>query len=353
MKDIWKLLLVALMALAIVGCPTTKNDDEGEDEVPSTVDAQNVGVYSYTGKISEISTCWGGNSDAPAFTIYLLDDDALEYVSETAEEGNNGTPKGVPVGSPVYQVKVDNNISMYTAEDGLYYCVTGEKEYPCVAALRDTTNDTYTVYFDMSKLTRTVFFGMGKDWSDADPEFEHQFTANEGVRNVTGWNVLIAGIDSTTANPVAEFWSAKCYNMTKIDNWPDNVQHPPKKVKFSVELKGELAVGLFADPTSDATADATWTISLKEFPGTPVALNIWADADVRDVALGTVTENAVFKYTTPNPLTPAGWEMSNSGENKWPKALADTNPKYVKKIKVGSAEFWCGFKDATDSFEVK
>ena len=39
MKNIWKLLMIAMLAFAMIGCPTTKNDDDEDDNGGSGVPA--------------------------------------------------------------------------------------------------------------------------------------------------------------------------------------------------------------------------------------------------------------------------------------------------------------------------
>lgn len=328
MKNIWKLLMVAMMAIAMVGCPQPK-DDDNDDNNSSGVSS--TGVFTITGRIDKISSAWGGSSAAPSFSVMLLDPIAADSI----KDGTITDFKQLPVDSPCYQISNGPNITFFTSADG-----TWKSNYAPVAA--KITGETYTLYVNKNTLNKNVLKGLGQDFG----------TLGEGVveedPDLSDYNPYIIGLWGDDMSTDASFggycWSAAIYKMTDGATFPTDAVNAPAEVQFSIKVTGKVVT----NPETDASEDAEWTIhGVKWFEGYKVPINFYGSGTTESAE--NAAANTVLTATLAN-LTPATWEMSNTGDNTWPASIAGST--YAKKVKVGAYEHWVGFTALTDSFNV-
>ena len=339
MKNIWKLLMVAMMAIAMVGCPQPQGNNETEETATTTTttiavwsndDVKPTGVYTYSGKVKEISNEWGGSSAKPAFSVLFLDETA-----KNAIKGGTVTDfKELPVGSPTYQIQSKGNASFFSLRDG-----TWKMDYGCMAVKIDGEN--YTLYLDNTKIAKSDLKGIGKDFG---AEGETLLSTEDEV-NFTGYFPVVLALgkkDNTSdATYCGSCWNAAMYKMTAGGSFPASLQTPPELVKFGIKFTGTSHIDS-ADATLKGNKTIEWTVTGVEwFKGEVVPFNFFADnaGNTNEVAMADAMLTATLA----------------AGEYDWEEAQKPEGSTYKinKKCNIGIlSDKWLGFNALTDEFKI-
>lgn len=380
MKNIWKLLLIALLAFAMIGCPTTKEDDDDDDaasaanpsggNTPSTTvpypeitgtaydydpyagiadfgtgDQKGEGVYTFTGEIANISTQWAGSSTNPQFSVLLLNEAAVEAITADPPVLGDGGFKDMPIGSPAYQLQGRGNATFVTSTSG-----TLQNGYKGLTATVDVDAGTYKLYIDMAQLLKGQIKALGKDYasvigSDGNPAYEKVMTANDTL-NLSDCVPYVLALDSNNAAKIGNVWGGDIIPMTLSDeDFPEVTA--PEYVKCHVEFTGKM----FLDDGEEATDDVTLAACVKDvhlrlfnvvyLKGEKIPFNFYCGGPCE------TTENAthgqILHVTLPQPTGYSRWEAAQG-----PASGLDYN--FFKKLALaGKADQWIGF-DTTDDY---
>ena len=350
MKNIWKLLLIALLAFAMIGCPATKEDDDdsssggsgSESRIIPQVPENAEGVYTWDASLDTISKAWGGSSAAPAFSICFMDQIAIDMLAS----GALTDAKSLPVGSPVYQLQGKGNASFLTALEG-----TWKTKYTGLCA--KVENGRYTVYVDTANLEKTELKGIGKDFGNDGEKVLGNDDEMPDMSNYAA--ILIALTDSkdvsTDYGYIGNMWDAQLFMMKKTTVAYPAAQDTPALVKFSIKFTGKSHIdSADAELKGDQTID--WTVSNVEYyTGAAVPFNFFADNS------GVTNEVAAADATLTATLTAGAydWEgAQNPGtEYNGQTPNASWTYKISKKCNLGTAsDIWLGFNALTDTYAI-
>ncbi len=278
MKNIWKLLMIAMLAITMVGCPADKGSDDDDDNNGGS-GASGGSVWSVTGKLADIKTEWGGSAENPGFSIFLCDDTGVAAMAAgvLVGEDGNAAPQNMPQGSPLYQLEMKGDMSFVTSGvtganavfDKKYGDFDSETYwYDGVAVVIDGEN--YTLYVDMAQINKDQIYGLGADFTSDKP--------NEGKPNPD--DVDLDGFFPCTMalNPaggaytsIGEFWGSAAVKMSNTGTFPATVGKPTLAAAktladidiicgsisgWNPETAFDLVDGVYTYDLSDATEDA-------------------------------------------------------------------------------------------------
>ena len=116
MKNIWKLLMIALLAFAMIGCPQPKEDDDDNETSGGGVGGIEEAVFTFEADLNTISDAWGGSQKLPTFSIMLVD----QYFIDGLKAGTFTQPQDAPATSPVYQIQAYGNLRFKTNQEGVW-----------------------------------------------------------------------------------------------------------------------------------------------------------------------------------------------------------------------------------------
>lgn len=226
--------MIALMALAMVGCPqdTNKNDDDDAEEVtPGTFTADlSADLYAGTAAKSDIGgtyNTWGG------FSVLLMKDDQ-------EIDGTNPQALGT-LENPVYQLKKGGNMAFakYPTAEGNSKVKTDSNVYDSCAAI--VTADDFTFIVDPAKITLDQVYVMANSSEIAGDAW---IAAGRNI-DLKGYKPYIIALFDATED-VGTFayeghcdWGAEVYKMAVAGS---GVTFPTTWDEFLPEPKIELTL---------------------------------------------------------------------------------------------------------------
>ena len=129
-----------------------KDDKKDENTTATTVPihVSTANVFSQTVAFSTIDTAWGGSSDKPVFSIYMLKSDAVDKIALCND------PKNMPNGYPCFRIQIKGNLSFPTPLNiynafGVYDNIT--MEYIDCLAVKYDEHGYVTLYLDKTKIS--------------------------------------------------------------------------------------------------------------------------------------------------------------------------------------------------------
>jgi len=277
MKNIWKLLMIAMLAITMVGCPADKSSDDDDDNNGGS-GATGGSVWSVTGKLADIKTEWGGSAENPKFTIFLCDDTGAAAIEAGVLTKDGVTaPQNMPAGSPLYQLKIKDNMSFVTSgvtgANAVYDVKYGEFEsetywYDGVAVVID--GDNYTLYVDMDQINKDQIYGLGADFTS---DKENEGKPNPDDVDLDGFFPCTMALNAAGGayTSIGEFWGSAAVKMANTGTFPATVGKPtlavPKTLADVDIIRGSFTGwgdgkvdldenGVYTYDLSDATQDA-------------------------------------------------------------------------------------------------
>jgi len=302
MKNIWKFLLIALLAFAMIGCPATKEEDDDDNgsgssqqggTTPTTVSTTTTTTVASTGdyvfyadlSIDEIATAWGGGPDKPSFAILLMPSTLLEGLAN----GDITDPQGIPSGTTAFQIKVDNNASFAILDKagatGVYD--GGSMDYYSGMAAEFDGNGRVKVYVDLDNVLPNQLKCLGEDYPNGE-----QYYKDAATKPTFDKTTLVAAsialcpstLENGDENPniTGSFWNADLIKMVKAEKingasaFPSHIDFPElEKPKTLADInyivgtingwnekgtESNLSDGVY---TYDNTTDAAVTVEFK------------------------------------------------------------------------------------------
>ena len=130
-----------------------RKDDKKDENTSATTEPIYVStakVFSQTVAFSTIDTAWGGSSDKPVFSIYMLKSDAVDKIALCND------PKNMPKGYPCFRIQIKGNLSFPTPLNiynafGVYDNIAMEY-IDCLAVTFDE-HGYVTLYLDKTKIS--------------------------------------------------------------------------------------------------------------------------------------------------------------------------------------------------------
>ena len=197
--------------------------------------------YSYTSKIGNLIFEWGGG-----FSVLLLTDEQLE-VCNNAKDFKQATAE-----KPEYQIAAFGDMIVDTTKEGNFavYGRNGSKYDGVAVTIKD---NTFTLFIDMTKLTKTQLKGLWKDTGNGDEAF---ITEDDTV-NLTGYKPYVIALttqDKDVNNFKFRAWGADLMAMTGNATFPTDLQQSAPTTGNTNEVK-ELTA------TADTVADTIRNLS--------------------------------------------------------------------------------------------
>ena len=199
------------------------------------------GVYKYESKIGNLIFEWGGG-----FSVLLLTDEQLEVCND-AKDFKQATAE-----KPEYQIAAFGDMIVDTTKEGNFavYGRNGSKYDGVAVTIKD---NTFTLFIDMTKLTKTQLKGLWKDTGNGDEAF---ITEDDTV-NLTGYKPYVIALttqDKDVNNFKFRAWDADLMAMTGNATFPTNLQQSAPTTGNTNEVK-ELTA------TADTVADTIRNLS--------------------------------------------------------------------------------------------
>lgn len=167
--------------------------------------------YSYTSKIGNLIFEWGGG-----FSVLLLTDEQLEVCND-AKDFKQATAE-----KPEYQIAAFGDMIVDTTKEGNFavYGRNGSKYDGVAVTIKD---NTFTLFIDMTKLTKTQLKGL---WKGTEAGNEPIITEDDTV-NLTGYKPYVIALttqDKDVNNFKFRAWDADLMEMTAGATFPTNLQ---------------------------------------------------------------------------------------------------------------------------------
>jgi hypothetical protein len=204
MKNIWKFLMVAMMAIAMVGCPQPNNDGDGGNGGNGGNGGSTEGVYSFTitadmmGAFDE-NHAWGSEEGAFRTIKFILVPNNVEFEGDASFTDTNKIY--------VYAHNDIDNGRIYFNQfgDGALQVVSkvGADYYKAAAVKK--SGDDYIVYFDMNKVALASLCAKG---------------AAEGKRGKDKWNAFNTLVSNYTPYIIGNVTS-NVYNEENPDGYDE------------------------------------------------------------------------------------------------------------------------------------
>ena len=170
--------------------------------------------YSYTSKIGNLIFEWGGG-----FSVLLLTDEQLEVCND-AKDFKQATAE-----KPEYQIAAFGDMIVDTTKEGNFavYGRNGSKYDGVAVTIKD---NTFTLFIDMTKLTKTQLKGL---WKGTEAGNEPIITEDDTV-NLTGYKPYVIALttqDKDVNNFKFRAWDADLMAMTAGATFPTDLQQSP------------------------------------------------------------------------------------------------------------------------------
>ena len=172
------------------------------------------GVYKYELKIEDLVFEWGGG-----FSVLLLTDEQLEVCND-AKDFKQATAE-----KPEYQIAAFSDMIVEdTTKEGNFAVYGRDNKSQHYDGVAVTIKDnTFTLFIDMTKLTKTQLKGL---WKGTDAGNEPIITEDDTV-NLTGYKPYVIALttqDKDVNNFKFRAWDADLMEMTAGATFPTNLQ---------------------------------------------------------------------------------------------------------------------------------
>ena len=220
-------------------------------------------VFSQTVALSTIDTAWGGNSDNPVFSIFMLSSEAASKVASYDD------PKKMPKGYPCFRIQIKGNLSFPLPLSIYYSSGVYDKlamEYIDCLAVEYDEHGYVTLYLDKTKISAlsprncnfiTVY---GKDMPNGEGTLEEYCNLYGSV----DWFQLIPctvafAPTNVLYKKIGRFngWLADLIIMNEAgaNEFPSNVEQPELSKAHTLSEINYVIGSVSSESTMDASRD--------------------------------------------------------------------------------------------------